>query len=44
VPYRTYFSPLQVKNKPHEGVLTPKCILGPFYMVATILPQNIPES
>ncbi len=28
-----YFSPLQVKNKPCEGVTTPAFILGPVSMV-----------
>jgi hypothetical protein len=31
-----YFSPLQVKNKPRQGVKTPAFILGPVNMVANM--------
>jgi hypothetical protein len=31
-----YFSPLQVKNKPHGGVSTPVFILGPVRMVVNM--------
>ncbi len=34
VQYCMFFSPLRVKNKPHEGVTTPAFIVGPISMVA----------
>jgi hypothetical protein len=35
--YCIYFSPLQVKNKPREGVRTPAFLLGPVGKVGNIL-------